>query len=309
MDNENNKDYLNEEKGEFIVNKKIDEEVKEELNTKEEKGEFIVNKKPIEEENSNIKEDNNTKQDENINTSNNYEQNVTKENSKSNNLEKEVEKVKEKNNKLAIFSVIGGLAIALLVLIAIFNGTFNTSYVDYAYKGIEVNKYFEISPENLAYTIDFVNKEFYQYEYNETKLPTIEELTFDEEKEYYEKVIMDGCDFKIKVYPSDNNKKIEKIEFSYNWMYFYDRPEKEHDDFINIFSGYINMTQYSMWGNVNYENEISNKLWNKLNSIEYKYTYDGIPYGKISYEDEKALYEINNTKECFVIFTITPNNK
>lgn len=40
IDNENNKDYLSGKKGEFIVNKKIDEEVKNETNKIEEKGEY-----------------------------------------------------------------------------------------------------------------------------------------------------------------------------------------------------------------------------------------------------------------------------
>ncbi|MGO5359465.1 hypothetical protein ACTQYZ_09320 [Anaerofustis sp. LCP19S3_F7] len=47
MDNENNRDFLNSEKGEFIVNKK--DEDKEKINTMSEKGEFIVNKKIDEE--------------------------------------------------------------------------------------------------------------------------------------------------------------------------------------------------------------------------------------------------------------------
>lgn len=53
MDNENNRDFLNSEKGEFIVNKK--DEDKEKINTMSEKGEFIVNKKIESKENIKIK--------------------------------------------------------------------------------------------------------------------------------------------------------------------------------------------------------------------------------------------------------------
>ena len=308
MDNENNKDYLNEEKGEFIVNKKIDEEVKNETNKIEEKGEFIVNKKPIEEESSNIKEDNNTNQDENINTSYNYEQNNNFNNQNSYNFEEEMQKIKDKNKKknkkIIGFSIAGVLIIALIACFIMIGGT--PSYEDYANYGIEVNENFEITPEDFSKAMDYTNENVYFSEFSGTTIPLIGDVTFNDEKNYYEKIIDDSCDFKMILYPSDDHNNIEKIEFSYNWMDFSNKNDKEYEEILNILSAYVNITQGCLWGDENYTQEINNNMWDKLNSLEYKPTADGMPSGSISHIDDKATYT-REVKGEYEYMIITPN--
>ncbi|WP_329380576.1 hypothetical protein [Anaerofustis butyriciformans] len=310
MDNENNKDYLNEEKGEFIVNKKIDEEVKEELNTKEEKGEFIVNKKPTEEENSNIREDNNTKQDENINTSYNYEQNNNFNNQKSYNFEEEMQKIKDKNKKknkkIIGFSIAGVLIIALIACFALF-GNSGPSAEDYAYNGVEVNDYFEISPEDFAITLDYTNQNLYNGEFKGVSIPLTESLTFNDNEGYYEKILDEKNELKLIVYPNDDYKNIEKIILSYKWINA--ESEEEYDEVTKVYSAYVNMIQTVIWGDNNCTEEINNNMWDKLNSMEYKTTEDGMPYGEGSYEDNKFIYKIEDTKDGIEILTMIPNNK
>lgn len=310
MDNENNKDYLNSEKGEFIIKKKDDELNNQEPDTTEEKGEFVINKKPIE-ENNNIKENNNPSQNDNINTSSNYEQNYNFNNSASYNFEEEMQKIKEKNKKknkkIIGFSIAGVFIVFLIALIALFTVFSGPNYEDYAYNGVEVNKNFEISPDDLILTVNYINENIYENKFNGLTMTPLENLTFNDTDGCYELTIDSDNDLKLIIYPSSNYDEIEKIEFSYD--YVNTSSEKEYETLMKRYSGYVNMTQMAIWGYNNNPRQLSSDLWDKLNSIEYKYTKQGIPYGEISHEDDKITYKMEDTQKGFEILTMTPNNK
>lgn len=312
MDNESNKDYLNSEKGEFIVNKKVDEEGNEELNTKEEKGEFIVNKKSIEEENSNIQEDkfNNIEQNENINTSSNYEQNYNFNNQNHYNFEEEMEKIKgknkKKNKKIIGFSIAGILIIALIVCFALF-GNNGPSSKDYAYNGVEINNYFELSPEDFAKTLDYINENIYYSDFDGVTIPTIGEITFNDEKGCYEKIFDDESELYINIYPSKDYKSIEKVVVSYDEFFTLTDSDKL-DEINQIYSAYVNMSMNIFDGYNNFEQSKNKKIWDKLNSIKYEYNDEGIGYGKISYEDYKVTYTRNDLEDGTTSIIMEPNN-
>ena len=312
MDNESNKDYLNSEKGEFIVNKKVDEEGNEELNTKEEKGEFIVNKKSIEEENSNIQEDkfNNIEQNENINTSSNYEQNYNFNNQNHYNFEEEMQKIKDKNKKknkkIIGFSIAGVLIIALIACFALF-GNSGPSAEDYAYNGVEVNDYFEISPEDFAKTLDYINENIYYSDFDGVTIPTIGEITFNDEKGCYEKILDEESKLYINIYPTQDYDGIEKIIVSYDEFFTLTDSDKL-DEINQIYSAYVNMSMNIFDGYNNFEQSKNKKIWDKLNSIKYKYNDEGIGYGKISYEDYKVTYTRNDLEDGTTSIIMEPNN-
>lgn len=294
MDNENNRDFLNSEKGEFIVNKK--DEDKEKINTMSEKGEFIVNKKIESKENIKNKEDNKyTTQDKSVPQKDTIEEN----------------KNKGKNKKIIPFLILGFVVMGILALALKDAGSSNYNYVDYANKGVEVNEYFEMYPEDFAYTANYITKRLYKNDFNGVEIPLLDEnLSFNDSKGYYELIIDEKYDFKILIYPSPDYEKIEKIYISYNWIDADNNGELEKLN--KLYSAFINIIQTSIWG---YNNDNSNleilstNMWDKLNSIEYKYTQDGVPYGEVTYKDDKIIYNMKDTKDGFNTLTFTPNNK
>uniref|UniRef100_UPI00148500C3 hypothetical protein n=2 Tax=Anaerofustis TaxID=264995 RepID=UPI00148500C3 len=156
-------------------------------------------------------------------------------------------------------------------------------------------------------TTNYINESIFKNKFNDTTIDLLEDVTFDDSKGYFELVIDDKNDLKIIIYPSSNYKEIEKIEISYNWINT--ESDNEYETLIKKYSGYTNMIQTAIWRQNNNPKTVSTNLWDKLNSIEYKYTKEGIPYGEVSYEDDKIIYKMKDTKDGTEILTMTPNNK
>lgn len=330
----NNNFYLNNEKGEFIINKETN---KEEPEITEEQGEFVVNKEENLEENTNK---------ENINGNENLlknhtpikhsekeqgefnikKDNIVEDNTHDTKTEKnideikpsyndfsnpyifksveEMEKIKKENKKnlkilliafLCFFAVIG-------IATALFLSSYEKGYKSYIDDGISSDEYFEISPNAFIDLQKYYMNNYYNEYINEYDIGKLGDFKFNEEKGYYEE-IGNNTSFSYQIYTSENGKKIEKIVLSYNWL----NGTKEAQDSANDkFYTYISIVYASIWGFDNYTFEEESKMWDNLLNTEYDYEKNGIGNFKSEYKDEKAIYSLEEKKDGTIFFTFSP---
>lgn len=336
MGEDNNNNFsLNNEKGEFIINKETN---KEEPEITEEQGEFVVNKEENLEENTN-KENINGNENllknhtPNLNHSekeqgefNIKKDNIVEDNTHDTKTEKnideikpsyndfsnpyifksveEMEKIKKENKKNLKILLIAFIFLftAIGVAVTLFFSSYEKGYKSYIENGISSDEYFKISPNSFIDLQKYYMDNYYNEYIDEYDIEKLGDFKFNEEKGYYEEV-NNNTNFSYQIYTSENGKKIEKIVISYNWL----KGSKEAQDSAYYkFDTYISIVYASIWGLDNYTFEEESKMWDNLLNTEYDYEKNGIGNFKSEYKDEKAIYSLEEKNDGTIFFTFSP---